>query len=183
MGKEKKTIPINNSGLTKFVNNVQMHEKKYVTGLVIIFIILFSFLGWQIINMNNKKLEAEGNNFNNYNTVIYLSEKEVLEDFEGLKEKPYEFEIKNNGKDDIKYRMILITDEEQEPGKIKPNITDIKYSINGYEVKTMPSDGIINIGLLEEFEKKKILVRLWLNNSLDKTKEYEYYGIIVIEEV
>ena len=199
MGRIRKKLKINdinkNSSIevSHTIKKIKEHEVRYTVILVSFFMLLFVFIGYETLKINDDYFDnnIEQKDIVGYDSsfsgeVILLNKKSIMSDLEGLKSKGYTFKVENTTNNAFRYRIILVPFIEQiEMCGCKGRVVDsknIKYSIDG---KTIQSTVNKNIVLLEDninkLSVKEINIKIWLDDSLDD-KDYHYHGYLKMEK-
>ena len=172
--------------ITGTINKIKANERKYTICLVIIFMALFTVVGYFTLKINVTKYDEylKRGSITLYSKVVTLDEKQVLNDQDGLKTEDYLITIYNGIEKEVRYRVLLRKDEtltnlcDCRDVEIKPN--NLRVSFDG-DVVTYNSfdDIVIDTGVLSEYEDKTIKVKVWLNEDTNT----HFHGRFILERV
>lgn len=186
--KKLKQADINRNSSIKIsgvINKIKANERRYTASLVIIFMALFTVIGYFTLKLNIKEYDEylEKGVLSLYSKMVTLQEENILSDEDGLKSESFYISVYNGIESDVRYRILLKKDETLTTncgceGELKP--TDIKFSFNG-DVVVFDSfdDMVIDSGIIKKFENNSISVKLWLSEEA-KT---HFHGKFIIERV
>lgn len=172
---------------------IKEHEKKYTIILVILFIIIFIFIGYCILSIDNKELNTLSKTVNykyssissSYQTVT-LTEQDKLTDIEGLNSNKLSIHIENTTDTKYDYRIVLKKDKLNTRicgcNQIQDDYKYIKSSLNGKDILKLDKDMVIYKDSLKKDESKDILINIWLDKSLN-INNYHYHGYFSIEKI
>lgn len=175
------------------IKQIKNHEKRYTIILVIVFILIMLFSGYCILSIDNKELNKINKTVNyRYSSVsssfqtITLTDKNKLNDIDGLNSNKLSIHIENTTDDKYDYKIVLKKDKTTtRVCGCEKNIEDykyIRYSLNGKEVLKLTNDMTIYKGTLKKNEKKDILINIWIDKSLS-ISGYHYHGYFSIERI
>ena len=133
------------------IKQIKNHEKRYTIILVIVFILIMLFSGYCILSIDNKELNKINKTVNyRYSSVsssfqtITLTDKNKLNDIDGLNSNKLSIHIENTTDDKYDYKIVLKKDKTTtRVCGCEKNIEDykyIRYSLNGKEV-LLPNQG------------------------------------------
>lgn len=192
MAKQKKLnsndINKNSSAqISHSINKIKENEIKYTIILVIIFMIVFALAGYVSLTVSNNYI----NDSDIYNYSLIFSSKEftltnknVLNDEEGLKSKAISYSIQNNSKNIKKYHIVLKNDDLI---KEKCGCTDkvdyklIKYSIDGVHVNNLTEEMIVLDDEVGAESIKEGTIKFWLSEEANFSDTNHFHGKLVIE--
>ena len=168
------------------------HEKRYTIVLVILFIMVFIFIGYSVLSIDNKEVKTINKTVNyRYSSlsssykVITLTDKNKLTDKEGLSSNKISIHVENTTDTKYDYKIVLKKDKSTTKScGCEKNIEDykyIKYSLDG-EVLKLDKDMVIYKGSLKKDESKDIVLNIWLDKTLN-INNYHYHGYFSIEKI
>lgn len=197
--KKKKTNKINNinknykKSISSSINKIKENEKKYMTILVIIFMIIFCLISYFTFRVNNKKLSniSEVNSLTLTANNFLLTNNDIKSDSLGLKSSGNTITITNNTNELINYKLKLVRDIQNIN---KDNCSDrevpleyIRYSIDGVNVSTIVpkknGEIVIITGCLKGHKTKKLNIKLWLAEDITRDKNYHFHGYFTVEKL
>ena len=197
--KKKKTNKINNinknykKSISSSINKIKENEKKYMTILVIIFMIIFCLISYFTFRVNNKKLSniSEVNSLTLTANNFLLTNNDIKSDSLGLKSSGNTITITNNTNELINYKLKLVRDIQNIN---KDNCSDrevpleyIRYSIDGVNVSTIVpkknGEIVIITGCLKCHKTKKLNIKLWLAEDMTRDKNYHFHGYFTVEKL
>lgn len=175
------------------IKQIKTHEKRYTIILVIVFVLIMLFSGYCILSIDNKEINKINKTVNyRYSSVsssfqaITLTDKNKLNDNDGLNFNKLSIHIENTTDDKYDYKIVLKKDKTTtRVCGCEKNIEDykyIKYSLNGKDVLKLNNDMTIYKGTLKKNEKKDILINIWVDKNLNITG-YHYHGYFSIERI
>ena len=186
--KKKKTSKSSSKKTKCLIDKIKSNEKKYTIILVIIFFLIFCFIGYQSLQINNNYSVITENNNQTKLTgkTITLTEKDIKSDINGLESESYIFNIENNENIKIHYRIILEEDKDliKECGckERQAPFSSIHYSLDGKNVQLFSSDkAIILEDSLTNNSNKNIKLKIWLSENLDSKTQYHFHGQLKLE--
>ena len=172
--------------ITGTINKIKANERKYTICLVIIFMTLFTVIGYFTLKINVTKYDEylKRGSITLYSKVVALDEKQVFSDQDGLKTDDYSITIYNGIEKEVRYRILLRKDEtltnlcDCRDVEIKPN--NLRLSFDG-DIVTYNSfdDIVIDTGVLSEYEDKTIKVKVWLS----KDTNTHFHGRFILERI
>ena len=173
------------------IKKIKEHELRYTIILVVFFMILFGIIGYFTLRIDTNSI---GPNINinskaylGFDTsiqgdIIYLDKNNIMTDIEGLKSQEYLVEVKNTTSTSFNYNLFLTPYEEQiKKCGCRDHIIDskyIKYTIDGKTIKTLGEDLQLEKGLIQERSIKRVKIRIWIDDSINKNSNYHYHGYI-----
>lgn len=166
------------------INRIKANERKYTIYLVIIFMFLFTIVGYFTLKFNvddyNKDLKKDSITLNS--DIVTLSEEDRLSDLDGLKSKSYKITIESGIEEATRYRIRLVKDDTLTDmcgclEEIKPS--DLRVSFDGDIVTYNNFDDIvIDTGKIRVHEVRTTYVKIWL--SEDATTHF--HGRFILEK-
>ena len=172
----------------KSLSKTKINEKKAITIIIILFIVIVFLGGYISFRFKDKYNNSYQTNTNKqtftYSTeLVTLTKDNIMSNENGLKSNSRIIRIYNNTNEDIKYKIILKEDDinctctEQIPKYL------IKYSLDGKIEKSLNEDNQILLNdKINKLSTKKIEVRLWIDESF-KGDEDHYHGRFIIEKI
>ena len=172
--------------ITGTINKIKANERKYTICLVIIFMTLFTVIGYFTLKINVTKYDEylKRGSITLYSKVVALDETQVLNNQDGLKTEDYSITIYNGIEKEVRYRILLRKDEtltnlcDCRDVEIQPN--NLRISFDG-DVVTYNSfdDIVIDTGVLSEYEDKTIKVKVWLSEDTNT----HFHGRFILERI
>lgn len=174
------------------INRIKENEGRYTFLLVLLFMILFCFLGYYTLSFGKEKnvVKVDNEEFLENSPKILLTKEDIMEDSLGLDTKVYEIEIRNTETGKVKYQitfsedLILAGDCECDGKAFK--INSIRYSLDGKNVNSLANDDrIVKTGELAANEMEVVSIKMWLasNIKLKNNDNYHLHGHFNIEKV
>ena len=178
------------------IKRIKENELKYTIVLVVFFMFIFGVFGYLTLRVSNDKI-AVSNIKNNvsigFNSaiqgeVIFLDKHNIMSDVEGLRTNGYQVDIENTTNNSFIYQIYLSSyDNQIELCGCKDRIIDpkyIRYSLDGIITKSLDSNNGL---LLTEVPitgrvLKRLNIRIWLDESLDKNSDYHYHGYLKMKK-
>lgn len=162
--------------MTDIIEKIKIHEKRYTTILVIIFILLILGIFYYFLSINNK-IE------NNKITTISHKYNEITSSYQTItltnKKTKYKININNNTENRINYKILLLEDiksKEKCGCSITFDNSNIKYTINGNTDSL--KDNIIASGTIGKNKSINIETTMWI----DTDSHYHGYLKIIKED-
>ena len=187
---KKKELKVNKNSRNQrscFINKIKAHDI-----LVFCFLIIFFFIGYFSFSLNANKL-MNGNMLNKKgdgsisknNAIITLTADDIMSDGEGLKSVGYSLGLDNETNSSYSYSLVLeensfIQDLNDCVNSI--DISNIRYSFDGVNVKTLGEDMVLLNDEVKGDESKKYSLHIWINNNVELTDSDVYYGNIRINK-
>ena len=175
------------------INKIKENEKKYMTILVIIFMIIFCLISYFTFRVNNNKLSniSEVNDLTLTANNFLLTNNYIKSDSLGLKSSGNTITITNNTNEVLNYKLKLVRDvqniNKDNCSNREVPLEYIRYSIDGVNVSTIvpKKDGeiIIMTGSLKSNESKNLNIKLWLAENMPKDKNYHFHGYFTVEKL
>ena len=182
-----------NSGkeISHTISKIKAHERFYTFILVIIFMVTISlsvFLGLKVDSYQLYDASYYLSSFTLSGELVTLTQKQVMNDLEGLSSKSYTLQYSNHTDHDVNFLIRFAKDESQVAKcKCEDKIVDyqkIKYSIDGEHVQQFSDETmILSAGMIPSGQSDEFKVRLWLDESLTDTEECYYCGKFILEEL
>lgn len=172
--------------ITGTINKIKANERKYTICLVIIFMALFTVIGYFTLKINVTKYDEylKKGSITLYSKVVALDETQVFSDQDGLKTDDYSITIYNGIEKEVRYRILLRKDEtltnlcDCRDVEIKPN--NLRISFDGDIVTYNDfNDIVIDTGVLKEYEDKTITVKVWLSEDTNT----HFHGRFILERI
>lgn len=181
---KKSDINKNNSTEIKHtINKIKEQEGKYMTILVILFMIIFCVIGYFTLSFNRDKYNNDTNQTIgiavNSSPNILLTKDDKMEDWLGLKSDVHAIEISNTQSKTVKYQLVFNFDEVDDCDCKNEsfNRSDVKYSLDGDRVYNFQNnkENIIKNGTLKAGETEVINIRMWLDSFAETKEEVEQH--------
>lgn len=191
---KKSDINKNNSIEIKHtINKIKEQEGKYMTILVVIFMVAFCVIGYFTLSFNRDKYNNDTNQsidiVVNSSPNILLTKDNKMEDWLGLKTDVHAIEISNVQEKTVKYQLIFNFDEVEDCECDNKSFrrTDVKYSLDGDRVYNFEKDkeNIIKNGTLKAGETEVINIRMWLDSFAETSEESEQHvhGYFIVNKI
>ena len=175
---------------SKVIKNIKENGTKYTIILVIFFMLLIGFVGYNLITVTNDELYTDykiASSMDDYLSLssnnITLTNKNVISDEEGLKSNKYSIHIENNTNKVKQYKIYFVSDykDKCKCGNKLFDKSSIRYSINKKDVLTLKNDNLFIDGILKKNESKDIVFNMWISNKTNTEEELHYHGHFIIK--
>lgn len=198
MAKKIRGVKIRNSGdvnknsgikITHTINKIKEHEARYTLILTTIFVVLIISVFYVVFRFDSDDLAEEYANMyahlSSSGRLVYINESDILNDTEGLKSEPYTVNFSNMTGNTINY-VIRFIEEKDMVENCKCDIVDyrdIRFSFDGVNVLRFDDENmIVTSGMIKSNEKGSLDVHFWIDESVPKDTECNYYGKFIFEE-
>ncbi len=183
---KQKDISKNSSiKISGVINKIKTNERRYTLCLVIIFLVLFMFIGYFTLKFNVKEYDEylKKGVLSLYSKMVVLDEDNILNDQAGIESESYYINVYNGIEETVKYRIKLVKDETLTSNCGCENTikaSDIKFSFNG-DVVTFDNldEMVIDSGKLYKFENSRIEVKVWLSEEATT----HFHGRFIVERM
>ena len=180
-----------NVDISHSINKIKENEIKYTIIIVILFMMLFFVIGYVSLRLKTISFFDYSSNFNGAyvslsSNVITLDEDDKMSDDLGLTLDGINLELNNTISEDYNYKIVFVEDEEMKNkchcSSDLFNIEDIRYSIDGLNVKSFTKDNmLITTGYLGMGKKDKINLKIWLDKNSQSIGHF--HGKIYFEKI
>ena len=180
--------------VSHMIKKIQENERKYTIILVVFFMLLFVFIGYSTLKVNDKYFRDDissldaGLKTSSFSEVITLTNENVLPASKAFATVSYEFNIKNTSKKDINYQVVLEKDDEYiKKCGCQNRLFDwknIRFSLDRESIKSFENDNmIVDEGSVKGLEGKDFNIVFWIDENAPKDLDYHYHGKLVVKEV
>lgn len=181
----------NGKDISHTISKIQDNERKYTIILVVFFMAIFFIIGFVSLRIRTSSFFEYSNNFNGAylsltSRVVFLDQSSKVDDSVGLLSDGENLVIYNTTNEDINYKIILVEDYDLEKecgcSNNSFNKNDIKFSIDGKNVRTFSSEEmVITTGFLEMGKKENINLKIWIDhNSMNIG---HFHGKVLFEKI
>lgn len=161
------------------IKKIKENERKYTVILVIIFMSIFSIIGYKVFSINSDVLIENVKAYSYFSASlekITLTNKDIYNDEEGLKTKKHVLSLTNNTNIDKEYKVYFIEDENN-------TINNIKYSFNQKDILKLGEGNLFTEGTIRKGESINISYNIWIDNKdIDLDKDYQIKGHFIVKE-
>lgn len=170
------------------IKKIKENERKYTIILVIFFMIIIGIVGYNVLTIDNNELYSDiktASNTSSYLSLssnnITLTNKNIMNDKDGLKSKKYAIHITNNTGKVKKYKVYFVSDDKDncKCGNKLFNKNNIRYSIDG-DVLSLDNDLFVE-GILRKNEKRNIIFNMWISDEFNSNEELHFHGHFIIK--
>lgn len=181
----------NGKEISHTINKIKEHEVRYTAILVVVFMVLIVVLLYLFINVDSYNLDAFHDTpaiSTSSSGIMSLNNRLILSDEAGLGTDEYVVEFSNNSTENINYIIRIVNDEDSisecDCGELIVPFDKIKYSVNsspamGFDDSLM----VIKTGMIEAKSQEKISIRIWFDESLDKSHNNYFFGRVLLEQI
>ena len=164
------------------IKKIKENERKYTIVLVIIFMSIFSIIGYKLFSVDSNILFNNVSAYSKYNSyfsisseVLTLTNKDIYSDDLGIKTEKHSINITNKTNKNKKYKIYLISENDK---------SNIRYSFNNIDILKLGDDNLFTEGTIKKGESINIKYNIWVNNqNIDISNEYVYKGKFIIKEI
>lgn len=188
---EEKINRNSSAQISHSIKKIKENEFKYTVFLVIIFMLLFCYIGYSTLSVNTKdvlKYDINNNSieetFNSHERVT-LTEKDVMDDFLGFQSRKHIIDITNQTSKDISYSVFFVRDDEEVSAcgceSSLDSFSYIHYSLDGKTAMNLSNNNeIMSKGTLLSGKSKSIVIQMWLDESFPGG---HIHGKFIVREV
>lgn len=170
------------------MKRLEKNEKKYTFYLVIFFMSLFIFIGYQSLKIQNNYTIKENTNLDysisSLGQVLDLSKTDKISEDEIDNKTPIYIEVNNNTEKEVKYQIVLVKDIERikkcgcSNKQIKNN--NIFYRIDN-KINKLSNDMILYEKTISSQTTINLELTIWVNKN--ENDENHFHGHIELREV
>ena len=184
MKREKKQLTKNDinrnsdKNISYSIKLMKKKERRYTFIFVILFLLLFSIIGYYSFKVDYDNFKGNYSFLNNYS--LTLTSDDIMSDIDGIKKKGITIHYFNDSLEDSNYKIIYKKDvsftKKCGCSDNTFNISDIRFSIDGISSNSFLNDEMI---VTTKFIKANTMdstnIKMWIDESIMSDSHYHGY--------